>query len=180
MPKEKHTRLLIIGSGPAGYTAGVYASRAMLDPILIQGIQPGGQLTITTEVENWPGEKEIQGPDLMVNMEAHAKSVGTDIIFDHIDQIDLSKRPFLATGQSGDTYIADAVVLLRRMFGLDPSGNCLAASDTDADGEVDISDAIRLVTYLFSGGLAPEDPYPSCGIGLSPLAVPCDSHSWCP
>ena len=88
MPKEKHTRLLIIGSGPAGYTAGVYASRAMLDPILIQGIQPGGQLTITTEVENWPGEKEIQGPDLMVNMEAHAKSVGTDIIFDHIDQID--------------------------------------------------------------------------------------------
>ena len=111
MPKEKHTRLLIIGSGPAGYTAGVYASRAMLDPILIQGIQPGGQLTITTEVENWPGEKEIQGPDLMVNMEAHAKSVGTDIIFDHIDQIDLSKRPFLATGQSGDTYIADAVVL---------------------------------------------------------------------
>lgn len=82
--------------------------------------------------------------------------------------------------ENGSVNIADAVVLLRRMFGLDPSGNCLAASDTDADGEVDISDAIRLVTYLFSGGLAPEDPYPSCGIGLSPLAVPCDSHSWCP
>ena len=102
MTKEISTRLLIIGSGPAGYTAAVYASRAMLNPILIQGFQPGGQLTITTEVENWPGEKEIQGPDLMANMEEHAKAVGTEIIFDHIESIDLSKRPFKAVGQSGD------------------------------------------------------------------------------
>ena len=111
MTKEINTRLLIIGSGPAGYTAAVYASRAMLNPILIQGFQPGGQLTITTEVENWPGEKEIQGPDLMTNMEEHAKAVGTEIIFDHIESIDLSKRPFKAVGQSGDIYIAESVVL---------------------------------------------------------------------
>ena len=111
MTKEINTRLLIIGSGPAGYTAAVYASRAMLNPILIQGFQPGGQLTITTEVENWPGEKEIQGPDLMTNMEEHAKAVGTEIIFDHIQSIDLSKRPFKAVGQSGDIYIAESVVL---------------------------------------------------------------------
>jgi len=111
MTKEISTRLLIIGSGPAGYTAAVYASRAMLNPILIQGFQPGGQLTITTEVENWPGEKEIQGPDLMTNMEGHAKAVGTEIIFDHIESIDLSKRPFKAVGQSGDIYIAESVVL---------------------------------------------------------------------
>jgi len=111
MTKEISTRLLIIGSGPAGYTAAVYASRAMLKPILIQGFQPGGQLTITTEVENWPGEKEIQGPDLMTNMEQHAKAVGTEIIFDHIESIDLSKRPFKAVGQSGDIYIAESVVL---------------------------------------------------------------------
>jgi thioredoxin reductase (NADPH) len=111
MTKEISTRLLIIGSGPAGYTAAVYASRAMLNPILIQGFQPGGQLTITTEVENWPGEKEIQGPDLMINMEEHAKAVGTEIIFDHIQSIDLSKRPFKAVGQSGDIYIAESVVL---------------------------------------------------------------------
>jgi thioredoxin reductase (NADPH) len=111
MTKEISTRLLIIGSGPAGYTAAVYASRAMLNPILIQGFQPGGQLTITTEVENWPGEKEIQGPDLMTNMEEHAKAVGTEIIFDHIESIDLSKRPFKAVGQSGDIYIAESVVL---------------------------------------------------------------------
>ena len=83
----------------------------MLNPILVQGFQPGGQLTITTEVENWPGEKEIQGPDLMNNMEEHAKAVGTEIIFDHIEKIDLSKRPFKATGQSGQLYIADSVVL---------------------------------------------------------------------
>ncbi|MGJ8585206.1 MAG: thioredoxin-disulfide reductase [Marinosulfonomonas sp.] len=111
MSESKHTQLLIIGSGPAGYTAAVYASRAMLEPILVQGIQPGGQLTITTEVENWPGDEMVQGPDLMVRMEAHAKQVGTEIIGDHISSIDLSKRPFTAIGDSGTTYTADAVVL---------------------------------------------------------------------
>ena len=80
MSQYHHTKVLIIGSGPAGYTAGVYASRAMLSPILIQGIEPGGQLTTTTEVENWPGDTEVQGPDLMVRMEAHAKEMGCKII----------------------------------------------------------------------------------------------------
>lgn len=111
MGDTRHTKLLIIGSGPAGYTAAVYGSRAMLEPILVQGIQPGGQLTITTEVENWPGEVEIQGPDLMVNMEKHAREVGTEIIGDHISDLDLSKRPFTANGDSGTTYTADALIL---------------------------------------------------------------------
>jgi thioredoxin reductase (NADPH) len=110
-PDPRHTRLLIIGSGPAGYTAGVYASRAMLEPILVQGIQPGGQLTITTDVENWPGDASVMGPDLMVRMEAHAKEMGTEIISDHIQSLDLSVRPFRATGDSGTTYTADAVIL---------------------------------------------------------------------
>ncbi|RYH08633.1 thioredoxin-disulfide reductase [Tropicimonas sp. IMCC6043] len=111
MSSTRHTKVLIIGSGPAGYTAAVYASRAMLEPILVQGIQPGGQLTITTEVENWPGRVEVQGPDLMVQMEEHARAVGTEIIADHISSIDLSKRPFTAIGDSGTTYTADAVIL---------------------------------------------------------------------
>ncbi|MFT4716877.1 MAG: thioredoxin reductase (NADPH) [Paracoccaceae bacterium] len=110
-PNTRHTRLLIIGSGPAGYSAGVYASRAMLNPILVQGIEPGGQLTTTTEVENWPGDTEVQGPDLMVRMEAHAKAMGTEIIMEHISSLDLSSRPFTAKGDSGTTYTADAVVL---------------------------------------------------------------------
>ena len=111
MTETRHTRLLIIGSGPAGYTAGVYGSRAMLNPILVQGIQPGGQLTLTTEVENWPGHTEVQGPDLMVQMEEHARAAGTEIIADHIASLDLSKRPFTAVGDTGTTYTADAVVL---------------------------------------------------------------------
>ncbi len=111
MSSTRHTRLLIIGSGPAGYTAAVYGARAMLDPILVQGIQPGGQLTITTEVENWPGDTEVQGPDLMARMEAHAKATGTEIVADHISKLDLSRRPFTATGDGGTTYTADAVVL---------------------------------------------------------------------
>ncbi len=111
MSDTRHTKLLIIGSGPAGYTAGVYGSRAMLEPILVQGIEPGGQLTTTTEVENWPGDTEVQGPDLMLRMEAHAKAVGTEIIGDIITDLDLSKRPFTAIGDSGTTYTADAVIL---------------------------------------------------------------------
>ncbi|MCV6823711.1 MULTISPECIES: thioredoxin-disulfide reductase [Halocynthiibacter] len=111
MADTRHTKVLIIGSGPAGYTAGVYASRAMLSPILVQGIEPGGQLTTTTEVENWPGHTEIQGPDLMVNMEAHARAMGTEIIGDIILSLDTSKRPFTAVGDSGTVYTADAVIL---------------------------------------------------------------------
>ncbi len=111
MSDTRHTRLLIIGSGPAGYTAGVYASRAMLSPLLVQGLEPGGQLTTTTEVENWPGETEIQGPELMVKMEAHARAMGCEIIGDIITDLDLGQRPFVAKGDSGTTYTADAVVL---------------------------------------------------------------------
>src|SRR6056297_2541775 len=104
MSDTRHTRVLIIGSGPAGYTAGVYAARAMLEPMLVQGIEPGGQLTTTTEVENWPGDSEVQGPDLMVRMEAHAKTMGCDIISDIITELDVDSRPFTATGDSGATY----------------------------------------------------------------------------
>ncbi|MEY8096011.1 thioredoxin-disulfide reductase [Falsihalocynthiibacter sp. S25ZX9] len=111
MAETRHTKVLIIGSGPAGYTAAVYASRAMLEPILVQGIEPGGQLTTTTEVENWPGHTEIQGPDLMINMEAHARAVGTEVISDIITSLDTSKRPFTAVGDSGTIYTADAVIL---------------------------------------------------------------------
>jgi thioredoxin reductase (NADPH) len=111
MSKTRHTRLLIIGSGPAGYTAAVYGARAMLQPILIQGIQPGGQLTITTEVENWPGDMEVQGPELMARMEAHAGAAGAELISDHIARLDLSRRPFTAIGDGGTVYTADALIL---------------------------------------------------------------------
>jgi thioredoxin reductase (NADPH) len=111
MSDSRHTRLLIIGSGPAGYTAAVYAARAMLEPVLVQGLQPGGQLTITTEVENWPGDTEVQGPDLMVRMESHARAMGAEIVSDYIATLDLSKRPFVAHADSGTTFTADAVVL---------------------------------------------------------------------
>ncbi|WP_444454942.1 thioredoxin-disulfide reductase [Rhodobacter capsulatus] len=111
MSETKHTKVLIIGSGPAGYTAAVYASRAMLSPILVQGMQPGGQLTITTEVENWPGRTEVQGPELMVQMEEHARAMGAEIITDIITKLDLGTRPFVATGDSGTVYTADAVIL---------------------------------------------------------------------
>lgn len=109
---EFKTPVLIIGSGSAGCTAAIYAARAALKPILVRGMQPGGQLTITTEVENYPGFAEaIQGPWLMEQMEAQAKHVGTEIIHDHISSIDLSKRPFVAKGESGDTYIAETVII---------------------------------------------------------------------
>ena len=111
MSDYHHTKVLIIGSGPAGYTAGVYASRAMLSPILIQGIEPGGQLTTTTEVENWPGDTEVQGPDLMVRMEAHAKAMGCEIIGDIVTKLELKSRPFIATCDSGSKYTADAIIL---------------------------------------------------------------------
>ena len=111
MGETRKTRVLIIGSGPAGYTAGVYASRAMLNPILVQGMEPGGQLTTTTEVENWPGDTEVQGPDLMVRMEAHAKAMGCEVVQDLITSVDFSKRPFVAQSDSGTEYVADALIL---------------------------------------------------------------------
>ncbi len=111
MAETRHTKVLIIGSGPAGYTAAVYASRAMLKPILVQGIQPGGQLTITTDVENWPGDISVMGPDLMVRMEAHAREMGTEVVSDYISSLDLSQRPFVAQADSGTTFTADAVIL---------------------------------------------------------------------
>lgn len=111
MSETRHTKVLIIGSGPAGYTAGVYAARAMLEPVLVQGIEPGGQLTTTTEVENWPGDTQVQGPDLMVRMEAHAREMGCEIVGDIISSLDLSKRPFTAQSDSGTVYTADAVIL---------------------------------------------------------------------
>ena len=108
----KHAKLLIIGSGPAGYTAAIYAARAMLEPVLVRGIQPGGQLTITTEVENYPGFAEaIQGPWLMEQMEAQAAYVGTDIVSDIITEVDFSQRPFRMKGDGGDIYTADTVVI---------------------------------------------------------------------
>jgi len=109
---SQHAKIIIIGSGPAGYTAAIYAARAMLEPVLIQGIQPGGQLTITTEVENYPGFADvIQGPWLMEQMQGQAEHVGTRIIADTIVDVDLAATPFRLTGDSGDTYTADAVVI---------------------------------------------------------------------
>jgi thioredoxin reductase (NADPH) len=112
MSKTTQAKLVIVGSGPAGYTAAIYAARAMLAPILIQGIQPGGQLTITTDVENYPGFADvIQGPWLMEQMQKQAEHVGTRIVTDHVNQIDLDRRPFRLTCDSGEAYIAETVVL---------------------------------------------------------------------
>ncbi|HUN52578.1 MAG TPA: thioredoxin-disulfide reductase [Candidatus Sulfotelmatobacter sp.] len=112
MPQHHHSKVLILGSGPAGCTAAIYAARASLKPIMVHGIQPGGQLTITTDVENYPGFAEIiQGPWLMQQMEAQARHVGTEIIHDVIVSCDLGQRPFEAKGDSGDTYSGDTLVI---------------------------------------------------------------------
>ncbi len=111
MADAKHCKLLILGSGPAGYTAAVYAARANLNPVMITGMQQGGQLTTTTEVDNWPGDVEgLQGPDLMERMHQHAERFDTEIIFDHIHSADLSARPFTLTGDSG-TYTCEALIV---------------------------------------------------------------------
>ena len=108
----KHTKVLIIGSGPAGYTAAVYAARAMLNPILVYGSEPGGQLTTTTDVENFPGFADvIQGPWLMDQMKEQAKAVGTEMIEDHISSVDLKKTPFEAIGDTGQKYTADSIII---------------------------------------------------------------------
>ncbi|MCL9774840.1 thioredoxin-disulfide reductase [Vibrio methylphosphonaticus] len=111
MADSKHCKLLILGSGPAGYTAAVYAARANLDPVLVTGMQQGGQLTTTTDVENWPGDAEdLSGPLLMERMKEHAEKFDTEIIFDHINNVDFSSRPFKLSGDSQE-YTADAVII---------------------------------------------------------------------
>jgi thioredoxin reductase (NADPH) len=108
----KHTKVLILGSGPAGYTAAIYAARAMLKPILLHGAEPGGQMTTTTDVQNYPGYSDvIQGPWLMDQMKDQAKAVGTDMIQDHIKKVDLSKKPFRAVGDSGQEYTGDSIII---------------------------------------------------------------------
>src|SRR5262244_2685886 len=112
MPVPIHAKVVIIGSGPAGYTAAIYAARAMLEPVLIQGIQPGGQLTVTTDVENYPGFADvIQGPWLMEQMQKQAEHVGTKVVHDHVNKLDLSNRPFRLDTDSGHVYLAETVVL---------------------------------------------------------------------
>lgn len=127
MNDNNHCRLLILGSGPAGYTAAIYAARANLNPVIITGMQQGGQLTTTTEVDNWPGDVEgLQGPDLMERMRLHAERFEAKIIFDHIHTADLSSRPFKLTGDSG-TYTCDALIIATgasaRYLGLESEEN---------------------------------------------------------
>ena len=112
MSKTNHAKVVIIGSGPAGYTAAIYAARAMLEPVLIQGVQPGGQLTITTDVENYPGFADvIQGPWLMEQMLKQAEHVGTKLVYDQVTNVELAQRPFRLTCDSGDIYLADALII---------------------------------------------------------------------
>jgi len=111
MSSERHSKLLILGSGPAGYTAALYAARANLSPLLITGLEQGGQLTTTTDVDNWPGDVEgLQGPDLMVRMQQHVERFDTEIVFDHIHTAELTEQPFRLTGDSG-TYTCDALII---------------------------------------------------------------------
>ncbi|WP_321396732.1 thioredoxin-disulfide reductase [Emcibacter sp.] len=112
MSEARHSRLIILGSGPAGYTAAIYAARAMLEPLLIQGMQPGGQLTTTTDVENYPGFADvIQGPWLMEQMQKQAEHVGTEMVADYIIDVDFSKKPYTLKGDSGQTYTCDSLII---------------------------------------------------------------------
>jgi thioredoxin reductase (NADPH) len=112
MSDTQHHKLIILGSGPAGYTAGVYAARANLDPVIITGLEQGGQLMTTTDVDNWPGDVEgLQGPDLMQRMLSHVERYGTSVIFDHINSVDFSQRPFILNGDINGTYSADALII---------------------------------------------------------------------
>lgn len=126
MVQAKHSKVLIIGSGPAGYTAAIYAARAALDPVIIEGLQPGGQLMITTDVENWPGDVSVLGPDLMQRMADQVRHVGADAVLDLIVDIDLRQQPFVAIGDSGHCYTADTVVIATgasaRWLGLESEG----------------------------------------------------------
>src|SRR5699024_11303641 len=113
MSTAQHHRLIVLGSGPAGYTAAIYAARANLQPVVITGMEPGGQLTTTTDVENWPGDAEgVQGPELMQRMQQHAENFNSQLIYDHINAVDLSQRPYQLTGEVG-TYTCDALIIAR-------------------------------------------------------------------
>ncbi|MGB7034128.1 MAG: FAD-dependent oxidoreductase, partial [Xanthobacteraceae bacterium] len=112
MSNTTHAKVVIIGSGPAGYTAGIYAARAMLEPVLIQGMAPGGQLTVTTDVENYPGYADvIQGPGLMEQMQKQAAHVGAKLVADYVNTVELARRPFSIECDSGDVYFAEALIL---------------------------------------------------------------------
>ena len=111
MSDQRHVRVLIIGSGPAGYTAAIYAARAALDPVLIEGLQPGGQLTITTEVENWPGDVSVLGPNLMIRMAEQARHVGAELVSDIVTRVDTSRRPFAIETDSGARWTADTLII---------------------------------------------------------------------
>lgn len=112
MTTPKHAKVLILGSGPAGYSAAVYAARANLNPVLVTGLEQGGQLMTTTDVDNWPADAQgVQGPDLMQRFQAHAERFNTEMIFDHIASVDLSKRPFTLTGDTGAQYTCDALII---------------------------------------------------------------------
>ena len=111
MSETIHSEILIVGSGPAGWTAAIYGARALRDTRVVAGLQPGGQLTITTEVENYPGFAEIQGPELMEKMRDHAEKMGAKVSEDHIAEVDFESRPFRAVGESGTTYTGDAVII---------------------------------------------------------------------
>src|SRR5690606_14809159 len=112
MTASKHAQVLILGSGPAGYSAAIYAARANLKPVLITGLEQGGQLMTTTDVDNWPADAQgVQGPDLMQRFQQHAERFETELVFDHITSVDLSKRPFTLTGDTGNLYTCDALII---------------------------------------------------------------------
>ncbi len=155
MSEVKHSRLIILGSGPAGYTAAVYAARANLKPLMITGIQPGGQLTATTEVDNWPGDVEgLTGPDLMVRMQKHAERFDTEIVFDHIHTAELQQRPFTLRGDSG-VYTCDALIIATgasaQYLGL-PSEEAFAGRGVSACATCDGFFYRNLVVAVIGGG----------------------------
>ncbi len=175
----RHERLIIIGSGPAGYTAAIYAARAMLKPLMIEGIQPGGQLTITTDVENYPGFADvIQGPWLMEQMRAQALHVGTEIISEHIAEVNFSRRPFHLKADSGAEFTADTVVIATgaqaRWLGL-PSEAKFQGYGVSACATCDgffcrnkACDGDRRRQYGRRGGALPHQSRPQGHAGASP------------
>jgi len=177
----KHCKVLILGSGPAGYTAAVYAARANLDPVLITGLEQGGQLTTTTDVDNWPGDNEgVQGPELMQRMQKHAERFDTEIIFDHIHSTELTKRPFTLVGDSG-TYTCDALILCTgasaKYLGI-PSeeafkgGIRLANTKSDATKEVTVDGVFIAIghspnTAIFGDQLEMKNGYLTVNSGIN-------------